>query len=218
MVLAAFAIAAAYLHVEDASKHGMLPVGATLQQLVQHMLALLPAGLAARARQAGAAAQQLCESALPVAAQLGAMAAAVPLRELLPQATYLLCGAVVVLLMAGREVRQLRGAAVATGAAQALLAVLVQISERGAPLILLLALLQLAAVARLLARRAELLPAAAAAGVAVEAGALLALVAAQLFYATGHLCEFAGLQYTAGGCAALGAWDWGWPASEAAAP
>lgn len=199
-MLAAFASAAAYLQLEDASKHGLLPTGVTLQQLVERMLPLLPAGLAQQARQAGTAAQQLAASALPAAAQLGAVVAALPLRQLLPQATYALCGAVVMLLLAALQMRRLRGAAATTAAAQALLVVLLQISERGAPLILLLALFQLATVARLLARRAELLPAGTAMGVAAEAGALVALVAAQLFYVTGHLCEFAGLQYTAGGC------------------
>ena len=207
-MLAAVASAAAYLHLEDAANHGLLPAGVTPQQLAGQLVAQLPAGLAVRARQAGAAAQQLAASALPAAAQLGAMAASLPLRELLPHTTYLLCGAVVVLLLAGLETRQLRGAAAATAAAQVLLVALLQISERGAPLILLLALLQLATLARLLARRAELLPAGAAAGVVAEAGALLGLVAAQLFYVTGHLCEFAGLQYTAGGggAAAAGCW------------
>lgn len=211
LVLASFASAAAYLQLADASKRGLLPEHVSLQQLVQqHTLPLLPAELAAPAQQALTAAQQLLASAWPAAAQRGAVLAHLRLRELLPHATYALCCTAAALWLAAVTTGRLRGAAATTAAAQLALAVLVQVSERGAPLILLLALLQLAAMARLLARRAEVQPPGGAAGVAGEAGALVALVAAQLFYATGHMCEFAGLQYTAGAkgwvCWALLCW------------
>lgn len=199
LVLAAFATAAAYLQLEDAGKRGFLPEQVSLQQLVQqHTMPRLPAELAASAQHAGKAAQQLLASAWPAAVQQGAVLAGLPLRELLPHTTYALCGTAAALWLAAVVAGRLRGAAATTAAAQLVLALLVQVSERGAPLILLLGLLQLAAMARLLARRAELLPPGGAAGVAGEAAALVALVAAQLFYATGHMCEFAGLQYTAG--------------------
>ena len=199
LVVAAFASAATYLQLEDAIKRGYLAEQVSLQQLVQqHALPWLPAQLAAPAQQAGEAAQQLLASAWPAAAQLVAMLASQPLRELLPHATYALCGTAAALWLAAVATGRLRGGAAAAAAAQLVLAVLVQVSERGAPLILLLALLQLAAMARPLARRAELQGRSGAAGVAGEAAAMVALVAAQLFYATGHMCEFAGLQYTAG--------------------
>ncbi|PRW57424.1 GPI ethanolamine phosphate transferase 3 [Chlorella sorokiniana] len=199
LVLAAFASAGAYLQLEDASKRGFLPEQVSLQQLMQHhALPALPTELAAPVEQALTATQQQLVSAWPAAAQLGTVLASLPLRELLPHATYALCGTAAALWLAALATGRLRGAAATTAAAQLVLAVLVQVSERGSPLILLLGLLQLAAMARLLARRAELLPPAGTAGVAGEAGVLVALVAAQLFYATGHMCEFAGLQYTAG--------------------
>ncbi|KAL4452193.1 hypothetical protein ABPG75_007855 [Micractinium tetrahymenae] len=198
LVLAAFASVAAYLHVEDAIKHGLLPKGLTLHRLAgQHLRPLLPAQLAAWLEAAGTAAQPAL-AAVPAAARLGARLLALPLMSLLPHVTYALCAALAVIWLAQAASRRLQGAAAATAAAQLLLAALLQVSDRQAPLILLLALLEITAVARLLARRAELLPAGTAAGVAGEVGALLALVAAQLFYSTGHLCEFAGLQYTAG--------------------
>lgn len=198
LTLAAFASVAAHLQAEDAIQHSLLPRGVTLQQLAeQHLRPLLPAQLAAWLEAAGRAALPALAAA-PAAAQLGAHLVAMPLASLLPHATFALCAVLAALWLAQAASGQLRGAAAATACAQLLLAALLQVSDRQAPLILLLALLEMAALSRLLARRAGLLPAGGAAAVAGEAGALLALVAAQLFYVTGHLCEFAGLQYTAG--------------------
>lgn len=199
LTLAAFASAAAYLHLEDAGSRGFLPADVSLQQLVtRHLWPHLPAQLAANAEAAVSAIAQPVLQAWPAAGRYGTVLLAAPLRELLPHATYSLAGTAAALWLALVATRRLRGAAATTSAAQLVLAVLVQVSDRNTPLILLLALLELATAARLLARRAELLLPDARPGVAGEAGALVALVQAQLFYVTGHMCEFAGLQYTAG--------------------
>lgn len=205
LTLAAFASVAAHLQVEDAIRHGLLPSRSTLQQLAgQHLRPLLPAQLAAWLETAGRAARPAL-AASPAAAQLAARLLALPLASLLPHATFALCAVLAARWLAQTACRMLRGAEAATAGAQLLLVALLQVSDRQVPLILLLALLELGAICRLLARRAELLPAGGAAGVAGEAGVLLALAGAQLFYVTGHLCEFAGLQYTAGERGPLGA-------------
>lgn len=200
LVLAAFASVSSYLQMEDATSHGLLPSAITLQQLVtQHIWPRMPTGLATLAAAAADAAAGATLAAWPAARRYGHVLVALPMRDLLPHATYVLCGGAAALWLLQAATRRLRGAAAATAAAQLVLAVLLQVSDRKAPLILLLALLELAAIARLLAKRAELAPRGiGGAGVASEAAALVALVAPQLFYATGHLCEFAGLQYTAG--------------------
>lgn len=192
---------AAYHQVEDAIKHGLLPAGATLDHLAaHHVLPHLPTELASWVEQAVAVAVRPVLAAWPGAAQLSSHLLALPLSTLLPHATYALCGALAALWLLQAATRRVHGPPAAAAAAQVLLAAVLQVSDRQAPLILLLALLELTAVAKLLARRAELQPAGSSGGgVAGEAGALLALVAAQLFFVTGHLCEFAGLQYTAGG-------------------
>jgi hypothetical protein len=198
---AAFASAAAYLQLEDAASGGLLPPGTTLHQLVaQHLWPQLPASLAGRLQLAADAAVQPVLAAWPAGGHYSSLLLGLPLRTLLPHATYALTGALAAAWLLQAATRRLRGAAAATAAAQLVLALLVQVSDRNAPLILLLGLVELVAIAKLLAQRAELLPtgSAAAAGMPGEAATLVALVAAQLFFATGHLCEFAGLQYTAG--------------------
>lgn len=203
--LAAFASVAAYLQVEEAGRSGLLPPDISLSGLVAHHLwPLLPAGMASRVQLAARAVAAPAAAAGPAAIQLCGTLAGLPLRELLPHATYALCGGLAVIWLLQAATGLLRGAAAARAAAQLVLALLLQVSDRQAPLILLLGLLMLVAIAKLMARRAALAPGGVtAAGVAGEAAALAALVAAQMFYVTGHLCEFAGLQYTAG--APLGA-------------
>ena len=188
------------MQLEDAASGGLLPPGTTLQQLVaQHLWPQLPASLA-RSMLAADAEGQPVLTVWPASGRYGSLLLALPLRTLLPHATYALTGALAAAWLLQAATRRLRGAAAATAAAQLVLALLVQVSDRNAPLILLLGLVELVAIAKLLAQRSQLLPAgsSAAAGVPGEAAALVALVAAQLFFATGHLCEFAGLQYTAG--------------------
>jgi hypothetical protein len=195
LVLAAFASAAGYLQLEDAGRQRLLSPDVSLGQLLrQHLAPLLPPGIASRAQLAAAVVS-------PHVGGLAALLSELPLRTLLPHATYALCGAAAAAWSLRVATRQAGGtAAAATAAAQVLLALVVQVSDRRTPLILLLGLLLLVAFTRLCARRAELLSGGGGGrdGVAGEAAALTSLVAAQLFYVTGHLCEFAGLQYTAG--------------------
>jgi hypothetical protein len=87
-------------------------------------------------------------------------------------------------------------AAGAVGLQAPLLAALLQVSDAGTPLVLLLGAAQLWAVTQLLRIRCRQLGSSAAAG--IEGAAVLAVVQAQMFFSTGHLCEFAGLQYLAG--------------------
>jgi hypothetical protein len=113
-----------------------------------------------------------------------------PLSMSLPWATYALSGAAAVstlleaVLKGGADV-------LALGSSQATLLVLVlQVSHDVAPLIMLALATEVLLLAHLL-RRSPL-------SSGVEVGAILALVQTQAFFVTGHLCEFAGLQYTAG--------------------
>eukprot|EP00887_Chlorella_sp_A99_P003022 scaffold9.g3022.t1 len=154
-----------------------------LLQLLSRALGSSRAGLAAALT---AALAPLAALAGPAG---GALAAA-PLRLLLPQATYALCcvSAALWLRLAagGGSSLQDRTAALAA----ALLPAVLQVSDAKAALVLLLGAAEAAAAARLLARRG---------GPARGGAAALALAAiqAQMFFVSGHLCEFAGLRYTA---------------------
>ena len=201
LTAAAFVSAAAYLQLEDAGKRGLLPAAdATLSQLAaQHLWPRVPAGLVGQIVRAAQAVVQAWPTAGVWYDYCVASLASQPLLELLPQATFALGGVLAAVWLLQAATRQLRGYDAATAAAQLLLAMLLQVSDRNAPLILLLAALELVAIAKLLASRAATLKAGGGGGrLADEAAVLVALVQVQLFYSTGHLCEFAGLQYTAG--------------------
>lgn len=114
-----------------------------------------------------------------------------PLRFLLPWATYLLCsiGALLWLQQAACTARASWGAGAAALMA-ALLPTVILVSERKVALVLLLGTIEVWATASLLARARLPSP-------AMASGLLLGVIQVQLFFATGHLCEFAGLDYTA---------------------
>jgi hypothetical protein len=191
--IAAFACVAAYLQVDQAGKQGVVAADVSLEQLMAgYIQPLLPAGWSSQAT----AAAQFMSTALGAS---GDRLANMPLRTLLPHASYALSAAAAIAWLAQLAMRRLHGAAAGTSLARLLLALLLLVSDRQTPLMLLLGLLQLTAITKLLSQRAKLRPCGAnASGVAGEAAALVTLISAQLFYVTGHLCEFAGLQYTAG--------------------
>ena len=88
-------------------------------------------------------------------------------------------------------------AAGAVGLQGPLLAAILQVSDSTMPLLMLLGAAQLWAMVQLLQLRGRQLGPGAPVG--LEGAAALAVVQAQAFFTTEHLCEFAGLQYLAGG-------------------
>lgn len=137
-------------------------------------------------------------SALP---SWAAALAGVPLRTLLPRATYAACAFGLLLWLAAglRGVPDKgRGQQAAYAAANLqllLLPVLLQISAPSSALVILVGVLEVVCVTKLLAL------ASARRGVALlEWAALAAALQSQMFFVGGHLCEFAGLHYPAGAC------------------
>jgi hypothetical protein len=128
-------------------------------------------------------------SGLPIAGAL-----ALPVRLLLPRAAMALCAASAAVL-AQQAARLPRGEA-ASGAGAIAVALALLLAPTCPPLVLLLAVAQAATLAALLTARARGEACAGAMGAA--AAALLAVAQTQAFFLTGHLCEFAGLEYKAG--------------------
>lgn len=128
-----------------------------------------------------------------------ALLAHVPLRILLPRATYVACAFGLLLwLVTGRRAVPDKGRVQQTACAAAalqllLLPIVLQISTPTSALVILLGVLEMVCVTKLLALRSARHGAA-----LLEWAALVAALQSQMFFVGGHLCEFAGLHYPAG--------------------
>jgi hypothetical protein len=174
-VQGAYLAAACHHALELAARLGWLPEGLTAATLVDW---------------AASCSVRALEAVFPAAHTAPYLD--VPLRLLAPRAALALCAAAAAALAA--EVAARRCRSVIPGAAAILLAALLLMASASPPLVAALGAGQAAALAALLAAGGPAGEGAAAAA----AAATMAVMQTQAYHVTGHLCEFAGLFYTAG--------------------
>jgi hypothetical protein len=219
----AFGAVAVYHALEALWRGSAIGKGSTAAHGLTAGLALLPGDQAA---QFGAWLAAQVPLQVPLEQQhgeegLAALAAYVlhtPLRLLLPHVCFACCSAAACLAAFAYAVDRMGSAqhtqhghgstkdigGVAAGAAflqRMLLVLVLQVGDGKTPLLMLAGAVEVGACIMLLRIKAQHAYQACSRqrGACMEGAAILALIQSHMFFATGHLCEFAGLHYTAGG-------------------